>query len=138
MHVHVSVGERFPWRNVEVADDLVHADAALETASFPALLVEVFGVVLALALFDALAAAKGPGDGGVGFADLLARVTAALLDSVVGGRCAVTFAAVRGVEMRGFVFVAASGVSSLLYEWRGAWGRAATCERRTVPMLSSR
>jgi hypothetical protein len=45
---------------MEVSDDLVDADAAFQTAAFLALLVEVLGVVFALALFYALAAPKRP------------------------------------------------------------------------------
>jgi hypothetical protein len=45
---------------VEVSDDLVDTDTALKTTSFLALLIEMFGVVLSLALFDSLSTAKGP------------------------------------------------------------------------------
>lgn len=45
---------------MEVSNNLVDLDAALETASFLALCVQVLGVVFALALLYALAATKGP------------------------------------------------------------------------------
>jgi hypothetical protein len=58
--VQVAVRERLSGGDVEVSYDLIDADTALETASFLALLVEVLGVVFALALFYALAAPKRP------------------------------------------------------------------------------
>jgi hypothetical protein len=45
---------------MEVSNDLVDANAALETASLLSLLVEMLGVVFALALLDTLAATKRP------------------------------------------------------------------------------
>ena len=90
---------------MEISDDLVDGDGAFESAPFFALCVKVFGVVLALALFDAFSAAEGPGDGGVGFADFVAGVAASGFDACGGGRGAEAFAAVGGVEMLGVVFV---------------------------------
>lgn len=58
--VQVAVGEGLSRSNVEVSDDLVDTDTALKTTSFLALLIEMFGVVLSLALFDSLSTAKGP------------------------------------------------------------------------------
>jgi hypothetical protein len=65
----------------------------------------VFGVVFTLALFYAFAAAKGPGDGGVSFADFVASVAAVFLYSVFWGRGAVAFTAVFWVEVLGIVLV---------------------------------
>jgi hypothetical protein len=45
---------------MEVSNDLVDANAALETASLLSLLVEMLGVVFALALLNTLAATKRP------------------------------------------------------------------------------
>ena len=90
---------------MEVSHDFVDPDSAFDAASFPALGIEVFGVVFTLALFYALATAEGPGDGGVSFADFVAGVAASGFDACSGGRGAVTFAAVGGVEMLGIVFV---------------------------------
>lgn len=111
VHVHVSVGEGFPGRDVEVADDFVDFDGAFETTAFFALGVEVFGVVFALALFDAFATAEGPADGGVGVADIVAGVAAAGLGGVGRGWGTVAFTAVVGVEVGGFVFVAETYIS---------------------------
>jgi hypothetical protein len=77
VHMQVPVRERLSRRNVKVSNDLVDANATLNAATFPTLLVEMFGVVFALALLDTLAATEGPGNGGVGIADLVARVAAA-------------------------------------------------------------
>jgi len=60
VNVQVAVGERFSRSNVKVTDDLVDADAALKTASFLTLLVEMFGVVFPLALFDSLSTTERP------------------------------------------------------------------------------
>jgi len=80
VHVHISVTETLAWRKVEVANDLVHTDAAFDTAALAALFVKVFAVVFALALLDALAATKRPRDAGVGITNFGARVaTAGLL-----------------------------------------------------------
>lgn len=55
VYVQVAIRVRLSGRNVEVANDLVDLDATLKTASLLALSVEVFRIVFALALFDALA-----------------------------------------------------------------------------------
>ena len=76
VHVHVAVAEAAAGRDVEVADHLVHAEPALDAAALLPLLVQVLAVVLALALLDALAAAKGPGRLRVGVLDLVTGVAA--------------------------------------------------------------
>ena len=111
VYVDVAVGEGFSGRKVEVSNDLVHADAALKTAPFLALGVEVFRIVLALALFHTFAATEGPRNRGVGFAHFVAGVTAAWLQPVGRRGSTEAFAAVVGSEVRGFVFVAVCGVS---------------------------
>lgn len=58
MHVQVTVGERLSGCNVEVSNNLVDADAAFETASFLALCVEAFSVVLPLALLYTFSTTK--------------------------------------------------------------------------------
>lgn len=115
--VHVPVGEGLAWCDVEVSDDFVDLDGAFETAAFFALGVQVLGVVLALALFNAFAAAKGPAYGSVGIADIVAGVAAAGLDGIGGGRCAVTFTTVVGVEMRGLIFMPKSCMSRCEQPW---------------------
>jgi hypothetical protein len=60
VHVHVASRERLSRRNVEVSNDLVDTNAALETASLLSLLVEVLGVVFTLTLLDTLATTKRP------------------------------------------------------------------------------
>jgi hypothetical protein len=45
---------------VKVSNNLVDTDTALKTTSFLTLLVEMFGVVLSLALFDSLSTTEGP------------------------------------------------------------------------------
>jgi len=105
VHVHVASGERLSRRNVEVSNDLVDANAALQTASLLSLLVEVLGVVFTLALLDALATTKRPRYRSVCVADLVASVTAAGLDRVGGSRCAVALSAVIGSEMLRLVLV---------------------------------
>jgi hypothetical protein len=60
VHVEVAVGEGLSRGNMEVSDDLVDLDAALQATSLLALLVEVFGIVLSLTLLDALATTERP------------------------------------------------------------------------------
>ena len=108
--MRLSITEALSRRKVEVANDLVDADAAFDAAALAALLVQLLAVVFALALFDVFAAAEGPGDGGVGFADFGAGVAAAGFYGVGRGGGAVALAAVFGVEVGGFVFVAGEGV----------------------------
>jgi hypothetical protein len=92
---------------VEVADDLVDPDAAVEAASLLSLCIEFLGIVLALALLDALAAAERPRYRGVCVADIVAGVTAAGLDCVLRGGCAVAFSTVVGGKMLRLVLVSA-------------------------------
>jgi hypothetical protein len=58
--MHVAVGEGFAGCEMEVADDLVNADAAFDTAAFAPLGVEALAVVFTLTLLDAFAATEGP------------------------------------------------------------------------------
>lgn len=99
VHVHVAVAEAAAGGDVEVADDLVHAQAAFDAAALAALLVETLRVVFALALLDALAIAERPGGLGIRLLDLLAGVAASGLLRVAGGIRAVARAAVVGVEV---------------------------------------
>jgi hypothetical protein len=105
VYVHVASRERLSGGNVEIADNLVDFDASLETASFLSLSVEVFGIVLALALLHALATTKRPRYRGVCVADIVAGITAAGFGCVGRGRCAVAVSAVIGGKVFGFVFV---------------------------------
>jgi hypothetical protein len=103
--VQVPVRETLSRGNVKVSNDLVDGDGALEPAPLCALGIKMFGVVLAFALFDAFAATKGPGYGGVSFANFVTGVAAAGFDACSGWGRAVAFATVGGVEMLGVVFV---------------------------------
>jgi len=84
VHMEIAVGKGFARRNVEVSNDFVDADGAGKTAALAALLVELLGVVLALALLDVLAAAKRPRDGGIRFADFVAGLATAGFDRIGG------------------------------------------------------
>jgi hypothetical protein len=106
MHVQIAIRKGFARRNVEVANDLVDLDAALKTAPFLSLCIEVFGIMLALALLDTLTATKRPGNRGVGVTHFIASITATSLEAIGGWRGSVAFTAVRGIEVSGFVFVA--------------------------------
>lgn len=104
--VHVAIAEGLARGEVEVADDFVDPNSALDTASLPALFVQMFGVVLALALLYILATPERPGDACVGVADLGASVTASCLDRVGRGGSTIALSAVRGIEVCcGFVSV---------------------------------
>ncbi len=103
VHVHLPVAETAPRRDVEVTNHLVHAEAALDAAALAALRVQQVAVVFALALLDALAAAEGPADRGVGFADFFAGVAAAGFDGRGGRGGTEAVAAVVWGEMGGWV-----------------------------------
>jgi hypothetical protein len=103
VHVHVAAAEAAAGGQVEVSDDLVDTNASLNAAALMALGLELLGVVLALALLDALTLAKGPRCLRIGLADLLAGVAAAGLDGVRRGRGAVAGTAVVRVQMGGFL-----------------------------------
>jgi hypothetical protein len=60
VHVEVAVREGLPGGDVEVANDFVDLDAALEAASLLTLFVKVLGVVFALALLYTLATTERP------------------------------------------------------------------------------
>jgi hypothetical protein len=105
VYVHVASRERLSRSNVEIADNFVDSNATLETASLLSLGIEVFGIVLALALLHALTTTKRPRYRGVSIADFIARVTATGLGCVGGGRRAVAVSAVIGGEMCRLVFV---------------------------------
>lgn len=90
---------------MEVSNYFIDANTTFDAASFAALGIQMFGVVFTLALLYAFAAAEGPGDGGVGFANLITGVAAVFLDGIFWGRGAVTLTTVFGVEMLGVVLV---------------------------------
>lgn len=81
VHVHVAIAEALARREVEVAHDLIDADAALDAAALAPLRVELLAVVLALALLHALAVSKGPGLGCVRLPHFGTRIAAARLAS---------------------------------------------------------
>lgn len=115
VRVHVAAGEAAAGGDVEVADDLVDAQDALDAAAFAALGVDARCVTLPFALLDVGALAKGPILGCVGFAHFVAGVAAALLDGVGEGVGAAAVAAVVRVEVFGdFLFRVADGRTHLL------------------------
>ena len=100
VHVHVAIAEAAARRKVEVADDLVDSQVALNAAALAPLFIQPLRVVLALALLHALASTEGPGGLCICFAHLVASVAASRLDSAAGGVRAVTRSAVAWVQMR--------------------------------------
>ena len=119
--VDVAGGEAAAGGDVEVADDFVDADDAFEAAAFAALGVEALRVAFAVALFDVLAFAEGPGFLGVGFTDFIAGVAAAGFYDAVGGWRAAAFAAVVGSQVFGDFFLRVSGLflEGDLRKWDG-------------------
>ena len=99
VHVHVAIAEALAGGNVEVANDLVDAQAAFDAAAFAALLVQTLGVVLALALLDVLATAEGPRGLRVRLADFVARLAASGFDSVRRGVRAIARTTIVGVKV---------------------------------------
>jgi hypothetical protein len=94
VNVHIAITERLARGEVEVANYLVDTDAPLDATSFFALLVEVLRVVLARALFNILASAKRPGNGGIGITHFGTSVATACLLGICRSRRAVTFSAI--------------------------------------------
>ena len=84
-----------------------------------------------LALFDVLTAAECPGDGGVGFADFFAGITAGRFCGVGGSRGAVAVTTVVGGEMGGcFAGVAvAKGSATAIVEVKGWFGNCSQIQR---------
>ena len=109
--VHIPVAEAAAGGEVEVSDHLVHADGTGDAATLVPLLIELLGVVFALALLDALALTEGPGGRRVRLAHLVAGVAAAGLLGVLRGGGAVALAAVGGVEVDSVFFC----IVTLLY-----------------------
>jgi hypothetical protein len=62
--------------------------------------------MFSLTLLDAFTTAKGPGDGGVSFADFVAGIAAAGFDGIGGRWGAEALSAVVRVKVGGFVLVA--------------------------------
>jgi hypothetical protein len=111
MYVKIAIGEGLSGSDVEVSNNLVHLDVALETAPLLALLVEMLGVVLAFTLLNALATTERPRYGGIRIAYFVAGVAAVGLLCIGGGWSAVALATVVGGKMRCFVLMSAAGVS---------------------------
>lgn len=99
--VHVSVAEGAARSQVEVSNDFVHAEATLNAAALPALLLQLLGVMLARALLDVFSLTERPRGLRVRFSDFLASVTAAGLLRVRRRRGTVTGAAVVGIQVLG-------------------------------------
>lgn len=121
MGVDVTGGEAAAGGDVEVADDFVDADDAFEAAAFAALGVDALGVAFAVALFDVLTFAEGPGFLRIGFADFVAGVATARFHDALGGWRAAAFAAVVRGEVFGDFFLRVSGLSldGFYKEWDG-------------------
>jgi len=118
--VHVAVAEAAAGRDVEVADHLVDAQAALDAAALPALGVESFAVAFSLALFDPLAFAEGPAVGGVGFAHVFARVAAAGFLRVGWRWCRVAGSTVLGIHVFGRI-VWGMEVQGCAFDWMASF-----------------
>jgi hypothetical protein len=97
--VHVAITEAAARGDVEVANNLVNAQPALDSAALVALLIQLLAVVLALALLDVFAPTESPGGLRVRVLDFLAGVAASGLLRIGRGLCAVARTAVVWVEM---------------------------------------
>lgn len=60
VNVHVAIAETASWGNVEVSNDLVHAESSLNSAAFFSLRIEPLSIVFPLTLLDTLSLAKCP------------------------------------------------------------------------------
>lgn len=91
VYIRRARAERAPRREVDVADDFVHAHAAVNVAALARLLLELLGPALVDALLDAVRAVEAPSAVDVRLPDVVARVAA---PAVRGGDAAVARAAV--------------------------------------------
>ena len=101
MHMHRSIAETPSRRDVEISDDLINAKPALNPAALTTLSVQVFTVMLPLALFDVFTTSKGPGDGGISFAHFFTGTATARFYGCGRRDGAVTIATVVGVKVGG-------------------------------------
>ena len=97
--VHIAVAEAPARGDVEVSDDLVHAQATLDATAFVPLLLQLLGVVLAFALLDTFTLSEGPRCLRVRLSNLVASLAAPGLLRIRWGVCAVARPAVCGVQM---------------------------------------
>lgn len=115
MRVDLAAGEAAAGGDVEVADDLVDTQDALEATAFAALGVNARCIALPFALLDVGALAKGPVLGCVSFAHFVAGVAAAFFDGAGERVGAAAVAAVVRVQVFGdFLFRVAGGRTQLL------------------------
>jgi hypothetical protein len=99
MDMHVASAETLAGGEMEVSDNLVDANLAFNAASFVLLRIELFGVMLPLALFDILTTSKRPLDGGVSLTDFVASLTASRFLGVLRGGCTIARTTVLRIQM---------------------------------------
>lgn len=105
VHVHIAVAEAAPRGEVEVSDDLVDTQAAFDSASLVALLVETTRIVFQYTLLDIFSASETPLCLGIRLTHLVTRVAATWLRGVGRGRGTIAGTAIVGVEMRSLIFL---------------------------------
>jgi hypothetical protein len=110
VNVHVAAAEASSRSKVEVANNLVHAQATLNAATFLTLSIQLLSIVLALTLLDALSTAKGPRRLGVGFTNFVTSLAAAGLSGIRRGLSTVAATAVGGIEVGGSIIVEGEGL----------------------------
>lgn len=99
--VHVSVAEASAGGKMEVSNDLVDLQQALNAAALFSLLVQSLRVMFSLALLHALASAKGPRRLRISLSNLVTGIAAAGLLSVSRRSSSVAATAVVGVQVLG-------------------------------------
>lgn len=101
--VHVTIAEASAGSKMEVSNDLVDLQQALNTATLFPLLVQSLRVMLPLALLHTLASAKGPRRLRISLSNLVTGIAAARLLSVGRRSSSVTATTVVGIQVLGLL-----------------------------------
>jgi len=103
MNVHVAVAETLARRKVEVAHDLVDANPSLNAASLTSLFIQMFSIVLPLALLDILSTSERPGFLSISLSYFGTGIAASGFRSSRRCRRSVAFSAVIWLEVDGWL-----------------------------------
>jgi hypothetical protein len=101
VNVHITTAETSAGSEMEVTNDLVHAQASFNTAALIALRIQLLAIVFTLTLLNSLATTKGPRGLSIGFTNFVASLTTASLLSVGGRLSTIAATAVCGIEVVG-------------------------------------
>jgi len=110
VNMHVAAAEASSGGEMEVTNDLVHAQASLNAATLVTLSVQLLAIMLAFTLLNALTTAKGPRSLGIGLANFVTSLTTSGLLSIGRRLSTIAATAVGGVEVVGGIIVEREGL----------------------------